>query len=373
MERENPWSQKQRAVAALWSVMGIGAKSIAAIERAVSLETVLTVSPMEWLGLLTLSPSARQQLVAAGDLSERAHRLRERLEALGHRAVFIGSPEYPSRLATIDSAPPMLFEWSAKRNLSPTRRVAMVGSRHPGYGVEAHVASLARELASRGVAVVSGGAEGIDEASHSGALDVGGETWAFLGCGIDQLDDSRRRLIDRFLCGQGVFFSEFPPGVSARKHTFPRRNRLISGASDAVLVARASETSGALHTARYAREQGRPVFAMPGNVWDMTAAGCNGLLARHEAMLCLGAEPLLDAIGLEKERRVSRAVEADVTALSEQSRTVLSALSAQPTDFDEVVSRLPALDSGVVAATLVELELSGYVFQKPGRRYERIE
>ena len=140
----------------------------------------------------------------------------------------------------------------------------MVGTRHPEQGYLHRARAFAAAVAGAGAGVVSGAAAGVDRSCHLGALDVGGETWAFLGSALDEVDPAQARLVPLILDGGGAVYSELPPGIRASTHTFPRRNRLISGASDAVLVLRAGRHSGAMHTVAAARAQGRPILACPG-------------------------------------------------------------------------------------------------------------
>jgi predicted Rossmann fold nucleotide-binding protein DprA/Smf involved in DNA uptake len=214
----------------------------------------------------------------------------------------------------------------------------------------------------------------VDQACHWGALDGGGETWAFLGSALDALDPAQARLLPHFLTRGGVFYSELPPGVRASTRTFPRRNRLISGASDAVLILRAGEKSGSLYTALAALAQGRPLLALPGEVNNQAAAGCNALIRAGRAALCLAPEDACRAVGLKPRLLVKagRRVGAEgLGGLSPEAQAAYRVLSREPRGIDEVLEscRLP---SGTLTSALCELELSGLVIQHPGKLYERI-
>ncbi len=363
----------QRAILGLWSISGVGPKTIAAIAKTVSWSDVLEQPVAQWLSEVRLPGAVAAKMLAARSIDEAAQCTLDSVLQHGQSVAFLGDAQYPARLSSIDDPPPLLFWVGKHQGSGPKRRVAVVGSRRPDHGVVSALHRFCGELVRAGAAIVSGGAEGVDQASHFGALDAGGETWAFLGSALDQFcSGPQQQLAERFLSGEGRLYSEFPPGVPAQKHTFPRRNRLISGAADAVLIARAAADSGSLYTARYAVAQGRPLFAWPGDVWSSTTAGSNALLQSGVALVCTRPKELIAAVGLEGQPSAPRE-SASLESLSALGRQIVNALETVPLDFDEIAARLPHLESGMVAATLTELELSGYVFQKPGRRYERIE
>ncbi|WP_194858499.1 DNA-processing protein DprA, partial [Myxococcus sp. AB056] len=201
--------------------------------------------------------------------------------------------------------------------------------------------------------------------------DEGGETWAFLGSALDALDTAQARLLPHFLDRGGVFFSELPPGVRASTTTFPRRNRLISGASDAVLVLRAGKDSGSLYTAEAGRAQGRPVFAMPGDVRQEEAAGCNALLRDGEAAVCLGPDDVWRVLKVDPLAAVPPGTMGSWEDLSAEAKGAFAMLDRVPRSFDEVLVG-STFSPAALASALVELELTGLVIQHPGRLYERI-
>jgi DNA processing protein len=249
--------------------------------------------------------------------------------------------------------------------------VALVGSRHPDQGFLPFARTFAREVAQGGVGVVSGAAAGVDRACHWGAMDVGGETWAFLGSALDELDPAQAKLLPHFLERGGVFFSELPPGIRASTTTFPRRNRLISGASDAVVVLRAGAGSGSLHTAEAARKQGRPVLAVPGEVMNEGAAGCNELLRDGHARVCLSVEDVWRAVGIHPGLALPPGERPRWEELSVEARGAYQFLDRVPRTFDEVLAG-SRLSPSALSCALVELELLGLVIQHPGRLYEKV-
>jgi DNA processing protein len=248
----------------------------------------------------------------------------------------------------------------------------MVGSRHPDQGFLPFARTFARQVAEGGVGIVSGAAAGVDRACHWGAMDAGGETWAFLGSALDELDPAQAKLLPHFLARGGVFFSELPPGVRASTTTFPRRNRLISGASDAVLILRAGAASGSLYTAEAGRAQGRPVLALPGDVMNEGAAGCNALIRDGHARACLSVQEVWRAVGFHPQRVVPPGEgSAWQEELSAEARGAYQVLDRVPRSFDEVLAG-SRLSPAALTSALVELELSGLVIQHPGRLYEKV-
>jgi len=267
----------------------------------------------------------------------------------------------------VTQAPPLLFFLGPGAN--DKKAVALVGSRHPGAGFEKHAMQFAEEVARAGVVIVSGAAVGVDWSCHAGALSAGGETWAFLGSGLDQIDSAQRRLCAEILEGGGTVFSEFPPGARANRQTFPRRNRLISGSSKVTVVMRARRDSGALYTAAYAKEQGREVYVLPADHFNDLAFGGLDLLSEG-AHLLWSARSLLERIGVIGIPTATTQV-LDLGELSPVARQAYEAMSRRPQIFEEVQQAV-GVDAGALVSALSELELSGLVVQHPGKLYERI-
>ncbi len=364
------------ALLGLWCVPGVGPVTLGLVRKLAGgrLSSILDVPAREWLrGVTAIPPAVRGQLDAMGTPSENAQRIRAEARASGMAICFRGDGDYPELLAELDDAPPVLFRMG--RVGARRRRVAMVGSRSPDGGFLAYASAVAKEVAAAGVGVISGGAMGIDRACHLGALDVRGETWAFLGSALDQVDPAQMKVSEEILAGNGCLWSELPPGVRADRTTFPRRNRLISGSADAVVVLRAGEGSGTLHTANHALRQGRTLLAMPGDPWLPQAKGANRLLQTGQALLCFGSAEIFAAIGLVAER-VGGTLPAgrplDDLGLSGNARAALEALRPKvPRVLEEVLADcgLPPV-TGVTA--LAELECAGLLVQHPGRLYERV-
>ena len=280
---------------------------------------------------------------------------RSRLAAAGIHWLPRSDPGFPPRLRSIHDPPPGLF---LRGHADPTvlagTGVAIVGARAcSDYG--AHVArSLARELASAGVIVISGLARGVDGWAHRGSLDAGGVTVAVLGCGIDRDYPRAHASLAAELAVTGLIVSEYPPGVAPAPWRFPARNRIVSGLAVATVVVEARERSGALITADLALEEGREVLAVPGEITSALSQGSNGLL-RLGATPVTSAADVLEAIGIDAPPSPGGSEPTGPAAAA-----ALAALDRGAATADQI-SRATGLEAGAVAAALVELELAGLV------------
>lgn len=286
-------------------------------------------------------------------------------EALGARLLVLGDPDFPPRLARIDPPPPVLWALGRADLLSARASVALVGARIASAGGQRIARGLALGLGEAGVVVVSGMARGIDAAAHEGALPTG--TVAVLGGGIDDIYPPEHADLYRRIAEAGCVLSESPVGARAQARDFPRRNRLIAGLSQAVVVVEAELRSGSLITARLAAEQGREVFAVPGSPLDPRSRGVNDLL-RQGAHVCEGVEDVLRELRPDHtldepgEPFVGAAPEPADDALVER---VAALLSPTPTPRDELARALGA-PVGAVSAALLELALAGRAELLPG-------
>jgi DNA processing protein len=276
------------------------------------------------------------------------------------------SPDYPANLANIDQPPPVLY---ARGRLTSQDEwgVALVGTRRASaYGREV-AQVLATELARNGITVVSGLALGIDTVAHRAAVDAGGRTLAVLGSGVDQLYPPQNRGLATAIVGQGALLSDYPVGTRPEAGNFPPRNRIISGLSRGVVIIEASDKSGALITARFAAEQGREVFAVPGSILHPGSSGCNALI-RDGATPLLSVDDLLETLNLSRlteQIDVRQSVPADP-----QEQKLLLCLSTQPSYIDDIV-RASALEPAQVSSLLAVMELKGLVRQVGALQYVR--
>jgi DNA processing protein len=271
---------------------------------------------------------------------------------------------YPRLLARIPDAPVLRVRGELGDDL---RRVAVVGSRHvDGYGEEL-ARAIGAGLARAGVSVVSGGALGVDTVAHRAALATGGHTVAVLGTGVDVLYPAQNRgLFTAILAHGGALVSEQPDGTPGFPGNFPARNRIVSGMCEAVVVVRAGARSGALITAQWARSQGRPVLAVPGDARDDLSAGPHALI-RSGATLVSSAAEVLAELGLR-----APPAQRPLPALSCEGAALLGALGKRPRHADEV-ARAAGLGTSVTLAGLLALELQGLCEQRPGHYFLRRE
>jgi DNA processing protein len=275
-----------------------------------------------------------------------------------------GDGQYPDRLARIAERPEAL---RVRGELAARRRVAIVGSRAPDEYGETLARELSAGLARAGVTVVSGGAAGVDAAAHRGALDAKGHTIAVLGTGVDvPYPAANRALFERILAEGGALASEQPDGTPAYPGNFPRRNRIVSGLSEAVVVVQARERSGALITADWARSQGVPLLAVPGDVREPLSAGTTALL-RRGARVAADASDVLAVLGLDA---AAPAPQLALPVLGARESALLAALGRRPRHADEV-ARAAGLGMGAALAGLLALELEGLCEQRPGHYFLR--
>ena len=267
----------------------------------------------------------------------------ERLAAGGHRFLSRSSTEFPPLLGAIHDPPAGLFlRGEGEPELLARPAVAIVGARaSSGYGASV-ARSLGRELAAAGLVVVSGLARGIDAEAHRGALEADGTTVAVLGCGIDRDYPAAHAELSRRVADAGLIVSEYAPGVEPAPWRFPARNRIVAGLCAATVVVEARERSGALITADLAIEEGREVFAVPGEITSALSEGTNALLK-------LGAAPLTSA----GDVLASFGIEPEPAAGGDSPL-----LELLPATADELVRRT-GLGADEVARALVELELEG--------------
>ena len=268
--------------------------------------------------------------------------------------------ELPELLRQIHDPPPTLFlRGAADVEVLWRPAVAIVGARACStYGAQV-ARMLGRELAASGLVVVSGLARGVDGETHRGALDAGGVTVAVLGCGIDRDYPAAHTELARRICERGLVVSEYEPGVEPAPWRFPARNRIIAGLTAATVIVEARERSGALITADFALEDGREVFAVPGEITSMLSTGTNRLL-RQGATPLTSTEDVLELFGLSPGQRPH------APTLSIIAAKLLERLADGAVSADEL-ARATELEPGPLAAGLADLELEGLVAEAEGR------
>ncbi|MCP9487267.1 MAG: DNA-processing protein DprA [Gaiellaceae bacterium MAG52_C11] len=281
-----------------------------------------------------------------------------RLAARGYRFLARSDGSFPTLLGAIHDPPPGLFvRGTGATELLSKDAVAVVGARACSpYGRQV-ARRLGRELAAAGLVVVSGMARGVDGEAHRGALEAGGLTIAVLGCGIDRDYPAAHRPLAREIAEAGLIVSEYAPGVEPAPWRFPARNRIVAGLCAATIVVEARERSGALITADLALEEGREVFAVPGEITSALSDGSNALL-RLGATPCTGSADVLESYGLSP-------ADEHVLELGDQAAAVLERVRESAASADEL-GRATGLGAGELAGVLTELELAGAVIVEEG-------
>jgi DNA processing protein len=268
--------------------------------------------------------------------------------------------DLPELLQQIHDPPRSLFlRGAADAEILARPAVAIVGARAcSSYGAQV-ARMLGRELAAAGLVVVSGLARGIDGEAHRGALDAGGLTVAVLGCGIDRDYPAAHAELARRICERGLLVSEYEPGVEPAPWRFPARNRIIAGLAAVTVIVEARERSGALITADFALEDGREVFAVPGEITGMLSTGTNRLLRQ-------GATPLTAAGDVLELFELAAAQRPEMPEVGASAAVVLERLADGAASADEL-ARATGLEPGRLAAALAELELGGLASEADGR------
>ena len=359
--------------AALGAAKGIDAAQLLALVQVFgSAQNVWEAGEAELLATGIVSPKGMARFAESRKLRrDFPKKLREQCKRLHIAVVPIVSPLYPERLKRILRPPVVLYV----KGMLPDCRysVGMVGSRlADAYGLKAAV-TFGEALARAGVVVVSGGARGIDTASHQGALQGGGKTVAVLGCGVDIAYPHVNRKLFAEIAENGAVLSEYPPGTEPKPYYFPERNRIINGISQGIILVQAAARSGALITAEFALDEGRELFCIPGNIFSDKSAGPHKLI-RDGALLADSPQEVLRALfpelcGSAHSNLFSGMEDATpVAACSEPQRQVLDILTQGPLTLDQLVTAT-GWQVAAVSVILLELQLKGFVQMDAAQRY----
>lgn len=361
---------------------GLGPRRILrVVERAGCAARVLGLPLTELEGLEMPAESA--QFIASGEAGHASDQELEKAAGTGAMVITYGDEAYPSRLREIYDPPALLWVRGEAALLSRPC-LAVVGTRHPTPYGTGMAEMLSRDLALRGLTILSGMARGVDTAAHKGALAAKRPTVAVWGTGVDVIyPKENKSLAEQMVAGGGAILSELPLGTFPAPQNFPKRNRILSGMSVGVLVIEAAEYSGTRVTARCALEQNREVFAVPGNVTTKNAWGPN-LLIKQGAKLTSSWEDVWEelpiAVRMELEQtegfaseEASEASLFEESPLPPQEARVLSVLRPdEALQMDEILGKLETeLSSSEVFTALFELELAGKIRQLPGKNYVR--
>jgi len=379
---------------ALHLVHGLGdRKAVQLMERFRGPQEVFRASRSE-LESMGLSGSVAQTIVS-GCSFEAAVEQHSKMKALGVAAIPFRDSRYPPLLREIYDPPLMLFA-RGRIEILESPMIAIVGTRRPTpYGV-AVADRFGRELANAGLTIVSGMARGVDTSAHRGALAEDGETIAVFGCGVDVIYPAENRKLAEEIAQKGLLLSEFPMGTPGHPQHFPVRNRIVSGMSLGVVVVEGAEYSGSAITARLAMDQGREVFAVPGNITSKMSFGPN-LLIRQGAKIVQQWSDITVELPVEVRQRLSviirkrmvdrglaepesfGAAQASLPLAETQSpmadlgRRILAHLPfEEAVDLDTLVEAFDGTSATELIAALFDLEMDGHVRQYPGKRFAKV-
>jgi len=299
------------------------------------------------------------------------------LDMPDHHLITINDEAYPTLLREIPDPPVVLFAHGCPEVLK-TIQIGIVGSRNPDTAGRKTADEFARELVYAGATVTSGLALGIDGCSHQGALNANGYTIAVTGNGLDMIYPARHKTLAEKIVDNGILVSEFSPGTKPVAANFPRRNRIISGMSTGVLVIQAALRSGSLITARYAMEQGREVFAIPGSIHNPLAKGCHTLI-KQGAKLVESVNDIIEELGFLAtvviDENVSRKNDVKNNHYEEKLdvdyKVLLDTMAYDPISVDRLIE-LTGLTTDSVSSMLLILELRGLVVSQAGGIYMRV-
>ena len=294
------------------------------------------------------------------DKSKKRYRL---LKELNIKIIPYYSPDYPEWLKNINRFPPILFVRGTIK-LDDEISIAVIGTRGATVYGKKIAEDFAAEFARAGVTVISGMARGVDTAAHRGALTNNGRTIAVLGSGIDICYPPENRKLMNEIAQNGAVISEFNIGTPPLAQNFPKRNRIISGLAKAIVAIEAKEKSGVMNTVRWALEQNKDVYAIPGNIYAKTSQGTNRLI-KDGAIPITSADEVLESLGIKYTKKEKQAKE---ILLTQEEKIVWEKLSFEPIYLDILSEKLNQ-PTGPILNTLLGLEIKGLVKQLPGMMF----
>ena len=313
--------------------------------------------------------------IKSPDISKVEQDLKWLKDAQNQHIITLNSPEYPSLLKEIPADPPPVLYVKGNLQLLSTPQLAIVGSRNPSASGHENAFNFAKTMTKMGLTITSGLALGIDAASHKGAIAANGPTLAVAATGLDiTYPRNHQQLSEEIIEKQGAIVSEHAIGTSPQKKNFPRRNRVISGLSWGTLVVEAALRSGSLITARYAAEQGREVFAIPGSIHTPLSKGCHSLI-KQGAKLVESCDDILEELNFinsttKENSQIFQESPIKPIDLKGDQLVVFHQVGHEPTAVDTVVQR-SGLTANVVSSILMELELQRYITSTAGGYYSR--
>jgi len=370
----------------LGRIPGVGAKNFQTLLYAFDSPKVALQANEEQLKQAGISPNLAASIVHTNKLNDANNDLEWLNASEQHHIITLQCKEYPQLLKNISNPPPLLYIHGSTECLNDPQ-IAIIGSRNPTPGGASSAYEFAKYLSNTGFAITSGLALGIDGQAHKGALEGGGPTIAVTATGIDRVYPARHRKLAHQIVEQGAIVSEFPVGTQPKAENFPRRNRIISGMSHGTLVVEAALRSGSLITARYASEQNREVFAIPGSIHNPLAKGCHRLI-RDGAKLVETAQDIMEEMAsvIDIQSITPHEKPADNSHEHDAHKSTLTNTGNDTTEYQQLLDKMGfdpiTIDALVIStgqtpeslsAMLLILELQNQVAANGGGTYTRLK
>lgn len=355
----------------LWltRIQGIGLKKIEALLQHFKQPSKIWLASLEELSSVNHISCTDAERIISNRKKETVERWIEELEKKNIQFISICNPQYPSLLKQIYDPPSGLY---IKGTLPKEgiKKISIVGARRCSqYGINVTF-QLSKELAEKGFTIVSGMARGIDTIANKGALAVKKPTIAVLGCGVDVCYPAENKNLMQEIIENGCVISEYPPGTYASAVNFPKRNRIIAGISTATIIVEATQKSGALITVNQAIENGREVFAVPGNITSALSQGTNELIKQGCPMITNVNDVLFELGITYNEEEKKKCIEKDISGLAKEEKTVYDCINLEPISADDIANRLNQ-SIQEIQTVLSLLEIYGYIKKLPQSGYVR--
>ena len=354
-------------------IPGVGSSTFRRLVKFFGSPSVVLAASLKELAMVRgITPSVCQNIINHRDGIQIDHEL-DLVKRYNCKVITLDDENYPASLKAIYDPPPLLYV-KGELLTNDSHSISVVGTRNATpYGMKV-TEQLSGQLASRGIAIVSGMAHGIDTAAHNGALSTGGRTIAVIGNGLDIIYPADNSRLFEKIISSGAAISELPMGTKPHRGMFPRRNRLISGISLGTLIVEASKQSGAIITADFALEQGREVFAVPGQIFSEASKGTNELI-KQGAKLVDSVEDILDelpsyAFQPSTDEVIKNEDALIESQLSQEEGAIWKVINSSPVHIDDI-SKRSALPAFKVSSSLVMLELKGLIQQLSGKMFIR--
>jgi DNA processing protein len=330
--------------------------------EAIFKESTAALLKIPGIGKSTVNLIKNQQVL------QRAEAEIEFIQKFKIKPLFYTDPDYPTRLLNCEDGPLMLY-FKGNVNLNSKRIVSIVGTRRATNYGKARCEEIVDELKTRGVLVVSGLAYGIDSCAHRKSLELGMDTIGVLGHGLDRIYPAQNRKLAEKMIEQGGLLTEFISNTKPDRENFPKRNRIVAGMVDAVLVIESDRKGGALITAEIANSYNRDVFAVPGRIGDDFSRGCHFLIKTNRAALVENGIDIAYLMGWEEQKMDQKSQTELFVHLTDEQKLILKTIQEHKEIAIDQLTIKTKLSTSKVAASLLNLEFEGFVKSLPGKLY----